>query len=223
MTRRALLLGATGLVGGRCLEALCAGNDYDAVTILSRRPLELADPRVRVQVLDLENMADHPELFAVDDIFCCLGTTLSKAGSRGAFHHVDHDLCVQAARLGADQGAHNFLLVSAINANRRSSFFYARTKGEAEADVIAADLPVVHLFQPSFLLGERDESRPAEWLGIQAMRVVRPAFHVTRNKLTPISTERLAGAMVNAAVADRPAGVYRYRYADFLAWSRAGS
>lgn len=223
MTRRALLLGATGLVGSRCLEALCAGSDYDAVTVLSRRPLDVTDPRVRVRVLDLENMGDHPELFAVDDIFCCLGTTLSKAESRGAFYHVDHDLCVEAARLGAEQGARNFLLVSAINANRRSPFFYPRTKGEAEADVAAAGLPAVHLFQPSFLLGERGESRPGEWLGIQAMRMVRPAFHATGSKLTPISAERLAGAMVHAALADRPSGVYRYRYPDFLAWGRAES
>jgi uncharacterized protein YbjT (DUF2867 family) len=223
MTRRALLLGATGLVGSRCLEALCAGGDYDAVTVLSRRPLDVSDPRVRVQVLNLEDMGRHPELFAVEDIFCCLGTTLSKAGSRGAFYHVDHDLCLQAARLGADQGARNFLLVSAINANRRSPFFYPRAKGETEADVAAAGLPAVHLFQPSFLLGERDEKRPAEWLGIQAMRVVQPAFHVTRSRLTPVSAERLAGAMVKVALEDRPAGIYRYRYADFLAWSRVGS
>ena len=223
MTRHALLLGATGLVGRHCLEALCAGNDYDAVTVLARRPLEVTDPRVRVQVLNLEDMGRHPELFAVEDIFCCLGTTLSKAGSRGAFYHVDHDLCLQAARLGAEQGARNFLLVSAINANRRSPFFYPRTKGEAEADVAAAGLPAVHLFQPSFLLGERGESRPAEWLGIQAMRVVRPAFHATGSKLTPVSAEQLARAMVYAAVEDRPAGIYRYRYPEFLAWSRAES
>jgi hypothetical protein len=55
------------------------------------------------------------------------------------------------------------------------------------------------------------------------MRVVQPVFHATRSRLTPVSAERLAGAMVNAALADRPAGIYRYRYADFLAWSRVGS
>ncbi len=223
MTRRALLLGATGLVGSRCLEALCAGREYDAVTVFSRRPLDVTDPRVRVEVLNLEDMDDHAERFAVDDIFCCLGTTLSKAGSRGAFYQVDHDLCLQAARLGADRGARNFLLVSAVNANRRSPFFYARTKGETEADVAAAGLPAVHLFQPSFLLGERAESRPAERLGIQAMRVVQPAFHRTRSSLTPVSARQLAGAMVRVALADRPPGVYRYRYGDFLAWNHSGS
>ncbi len=222
MTRRALLLGATGLVGSQCLQALCAGTDYDAVTVLSRRPLDVADPRVRVEVLKLEDMVDQPALFAVDDIFCCLGTTLSKAGSREAFHHVDHDLCVQAAQL-AEQGAHNFLLVSAINANRRSPFFYARTKGEAEADASAVGPKAVHLFQPSLLLGERNESRPSEWLGIQAMRVVQPVFHGVRSKLAPVSAQQLAHAMTNVARANRPAGTYRYRYADFLAWHRAGS
>jgi uncharacterized protein YbjT (DUF2867 family) len=223
MTRRALLLGATGLVGSRCLEALCACPDYHSVTVLSRQPVDWADARVRVEVLSLDDMGYQPALFAVDDIFCCLGTTLKKAGSREAFHHVDHDLCVQAARLAAEQGAYNFLLVSAINAHRRSPFFYARTKGEMEAEVVATGPTAVHLFQPSLLLGERDESRPAEWLGIQAMRLAQPALHNRRSKLAPVSARQLARAMVNVARADRPAGVYRYRYADFLAWTRSGS
>lgn len=219
MTRTALVLGATGLVGGHCLEQLRVEHDYERIQVLSRRPVAVDDPRVHLEVADLEVMAWYPEAFAVTDVFCCLGTTLARAGSRQRFYHVDHNLCVEAAQRAAAAGARNFLMVSAVNARRHSPFFYARTKGRAEADVAAAGVPATHFFRPSLLLGAREENRPAEWLGIQAMRTVRPAFHALRSRLTPVAAEMVAAAMISAARADRASGIYHYRYRDFLDWS----
>lgn len=220
MSRRALVLGATGLVGGHCLEQLRATPEYTAITAPVRRPLECNDSRVNTRVMKLEDMRSELSLFDVDDVFCCLGTTLRKAGSPEAFHHVDHDLCVLAADLAAKEGAGRFLMVSAVNANARSPFFYARTKGEAEQGVRDAGVPAVHLFQPSFLLGERHESRPAEWLGIQTMRLARPVLHAGRSALTPVSAKTLASAMVQVALHGPATGCHRYRYPDFVRWSR---
>lgn len=220
MSRRALLLGASGLVGGRCLAQLLATPEYSAITLAVRRPLAIDDRRADVRVMKLEDMAAELSLFDVDDVFCCLGTTLRKAGSREGFYHVDHDLCVLAADLAAKEGAERFLMVSAVNANARSPFFYARTKGEAEQGVRDAGVPSVHLFQPSFLLGERDESRPAEWLGIQTMRLARPVLHAGKSALTPVSADMLASAMVQVALHGPALGAHRYRYPDFVRWSR---
>lgn len=223
MTRSALVLGATGLVGRHCLDRLRSEPDYDRIEVFSRRPVALNDARVHQEVADLEVMGQYPDSFAVTDVFCCLGTTLAKAGSRVAFYYVDHDLCVRAAELAAAGGAANFLLVSAVNAGRHSPFLYARTKGNTEADVASAGIPATHFFRPSLLLGERSESRPAEWFGIQAMRTVRPALHAVRSRFAPVAAEVVVAAMVGAARAERGPGVYSYHYRDFLDWSaRAG-
>lgn len=219
MSRRALVLGATGLVGSHCLELLAAHPAWGQVRVLVRRPIEPVNDKVEVRTSSLEDMTREVDAFDVDDVFCCLGSTMKKAGSREAFYHVDHDLCVLAADLAAKQGARHFALVSAVNAREKSPLFYSRTKGEAERDVLAAGVPSVMIFRPSFLLGDRGESRPAEWLGIQAMRAVRPLLHRGGSDLTPVTGELLARAMVASALYGPDQGTHRYRYRDFLYWS----
>lgn len=219
MSRRALVLGATGLVGGHCLDILARHPAWDRVRVLVRRPLEPVSDKVAVRTSSLDDMTREVDAFDVDDVFCCLGSTMKKAGSREAFYHVDHDLCVLAADLAAKQGARHFAMVSAVNAREKSPVFYSRTKGEAERDVLAAGVPSVMIFRPSFLLGDRAESRPAEWLGIQAMRAVRPFLHRAGSDLTPVSGRLLARAMVASALHGPDQGAHRYRYWDFLDWS----
>src|SRR5260221_4775572 len=41
----------------------------------------------RSHIVDFE----HLDAGLADDVFCCLGTTIAKAGSQEAFRHVDHD------------------------------------------------------------------------------------------------------------------------------------
>src|SRR6516225_151117 len=87
--KSALLLGASGLVGGFCLQALLAEPSYRRVVLLNRRQLPLEPhPRLEQKVVDFENL--NPADFAgVDDAFCALGTTIRKAGSREAFRRMD--------------------------------------------------------------------------------------------------------------------------------------
>src|SRR5687768_196329 len=133
--RSALILGATGLVGRYCLDFLLESGRYHSVLSLGRRRLELSHPRLRQEVLDLDAMGERAELFGVNDVFCCLGTTIRVAGSRDAFRKVDVDYPVRAAALAADAGADQFLVVSALGADPDSRIFYNRMKGEMEAGV----------------------------------------------------------------------------------------
>ena len=123
MTRKALLLGATGLVGNDCLANLLESDEYEQVRVLCRRPLSIEHPKLDVHVVDLDQMEACQAYLQVDDVFCCLGTTMKKAGSRQAFRHVDHDLVVLAGQMALRAGVQRFLVVSAVNAKARSPFF----------------------------------------------------------------------------------------------------
>ena len=59
-----------------------------------------------------------------DDVFCCLGTTQKKAGSRAAFERVDYHLVLEFARAALAQGARQFLVVSSVGASLKSGSFY---------------------------------------------------------------------------------------------------
>ena len=92
-----------------------------------------------MQRVDFERLEALP-LPAVDDAFCCLGTTRKDAGSAEAFRRVDFDYVVAFARLAKRAGARRFMLVSSLGASPNSRFLYPRTKGECEAAISAIGL-----------------------------------------------------------------------------------
>ena len=82
MSRRALLLGATGLVGGLLLQRLLASAQWQQVTVIGRRAPAQTHPQLRFIQTDLDQLHDYAAEFSVDDVFCCLGTTIRQAGSK---------------------------------------------------------------------------------------------------------------------------------------------
>mgnify|MGYP006341190141 CR=1 FL=1 len=85
----ALLAGASGLVGSLLLDELLATPEYSRVYALSRRPLHREHPRLANRVVRFEQLAVELKGLAADDAFCCLGTTIAKAGSKTEFRRVD--------------------------------------------------------------------------------------------------------------------------------------
>jgi uncharacterized protein YbjT (DUF2867 family) len=197
--RSALLLGSTGLVGGHVLERLLATPAYGRVVAPARRPLGRADTKLEAPVLDLGRMEERPELFGVDDVFCCLGTTIRAAGSQEAFRRVDLEYPAAAARLAARGGARRFLIVTAMGASPRSRIFYNRVKGEVEAAVRAQPLESVVILRPSLLLGERGERRAGEEAGKVAMKVLGFALVGPLRRYRAVEADAVAAAMVRLA------------------------
>lgn len=203
--RTALVLGATGLIGRHVVALLLADPAWSRVRVLARRPLPFAAEKLDLTVVDFERLNDHAELFAVDDIFCCLGTTMKQAGSREAFRRVDLDYPTDAARFGHVAGAKQFLLVSSLGANASSMFFYNRVKGELEQKIRSVGYDSLSVFQPSLLLGERENPRAMERFADAALRLVSWMLVGPLADAKPIEGEEVARAMV--AVARRqPAG-----------------
>ena len=212
-SKSALIAGATGLVGARCLARLLEHPAYDRVTVLSRRPIARAHANLNIELVDFYGLRSLGE--RCDDIFCCLGTTIRKAGSQEAFRRVDHDYPLALARLGKAAGAQQFLLVSALGADAQSSVFYSRVKGETERDVAAIGLPKVSFMRPSILLGERHERRPGERAGIFVGKLIGPLLLGPLRKYRPIHADDVAAAMLYAANHDvRPGPVD----SDEIAW-----
>lgn len=205
--RSALLLGATGLVGGHCLELLLGSDRYRRVVVLGRRRLDRRLPRLEQHQVDFDRLAEHAALFRVDDVYCCLGTTIARAGSQEAFRRVDHDYVVEAARLASDAGAEQFLLVSALGADPGSRVFYNRVKGETEAAVKRFSFRALWILRPSLLLGERAEFRLGERIAAQASRLVQWLLVGRLRRYRPVPADDVAAAMLRLAAAEGTGGV----------------
>lgn len=161
----ALVAGATGAAGSRLVDCLLARDDGTEVVTVGRRPVNLSHPRLRHVGAELDQFPSALAAERCDEAYCCLGTTMKKAGSRTAFRAIDYDGVVRFARAAHDAGARFFGLVSAAGADPAARNFYLRTKGEAEAAVVALGFASAALLRPGLLRGERKEFRLGERLG----------------------------------------------------------
>ncbi len=168
----ALVIGATGLIGDQLVHKLCQSAYYERVKVLTRKPLGWQHPRLQEIQFDF----DRPNglLTQADDIFCCLGTTMKKAGSKEAFRKVDYQYPMDIARLGREQGATQLSIVTSMGADPNSMFYYNRVKGEVERDLASLNYPTLLIFRPSLLLGKRSESRLGERISESLMKVFNP-------------------------------------------------
>ncbi|MBV6646783.1 MAG: NAD(P)H-binding protein [Cyclobacteriaceae bacterium] len=160
----AVIAGATGLVGRELVRLVLSSDYYDKITILSRRPLKIKDNRLdTVIVQDFDQLKDYADKFDVEDVYCCLGTTMKKAGSKEVFRKIDFDYPIEMAKLAKTKSHFKrFLVVTAVGSNSESCLFYNQVKGQLEDALVAMDLPSLHIFQPSLLIGARDEWRWGE-------------------------------------------------------------
>jgi uncharacterized protein YbjT (DUF2867 family) len=176
--------GATGLTGRALVGQLLNDPQVRQVVALVRRPGSLlVQGAARPDSKLIECVVDYADLEAglhavpaPAVLYICLGTTIRTAGSQAAFRKVDFDAVLAAARVAQARGVHHVGVVSALGADPASRVFYSRVKGEMEAALTAMNLPSLHIVRPSFLLGERQERRIGEALGIAAVQLLRPVL-----------------------------------------------
>ena len=195
--KRALIAGATGLVGGFCLAELLASEWYVSVTALGRRLIKRQHPKLAARVVDFTALAGAEPVLA-DHAFCCLGTTLRQAGSRAAFRAVDFDAVLAFARFARRSGATRLAVVSSLGADRHSRVFYSDVKGEAEAALAGVEFEHLVILRPSLLLGPRREVRVRERMAAALAAVVRPVFAGRLRRYRPVHAQIVARVMVAA-------------------------
>lgn len=201
--RSVLLLGATGLVGSQCLNLFLANDHFSQVMTLTRRPLATnpVDPKHVNRVIDFGHPVSYHGKVTADIVVCALGTTLKKAGSREMFRQVDYQYALELSKTALENGAGHLLLVSAKGAAADSRFFYNRVKGELEDALAKLGYARLSIFRPSLLKGDRREFRAGEEIG----NFLAGTFSfVIPSQWKPTPVDRLAEAILNAAINDRP-------------------
>lgn len=173
---RVALVGATGLVGRRVIEAASLSEEARIVGIARREAPLPAGARMEMFVADPGKWADVLDAVRPRALICALGTTWKKAGrDEAAFRSVDHDLVLATAEAAKRAGVPNMVLVSAAGADPRSKAFYMRVKGEVETALTRIGFKRLDILHPGLLRGERGgDRRVLERLGILAAPLIDP-------------------------------------------------
>lgn len=200
MGTSALVVGSTGLIGKQLTQNLLQHTAYSKVVCVTRSPQDFGDPRYVNRVINFDQIDAFADEIKANHVFCCLGTTMKKAGSKEKFRKVDYHYPLEIAKTAKQNGAKSFLLVSSMGADTGSSFFYNQVKGEVEEAIGLLNFESYHIFRPSLLMGPRNEKRTGERFAQVLMSGLSFLFVGPIKKYKPIQSDKVANAMVNIAL-----------------------
>ncbi|RYY27231.1 MAG: semialdehyde dehydrogenase [Chitinophagaceae bacterium] len=212
---KAVVLGATGMIGELLVQQLSTDDRFESVNLLVRRSIPAIHPKITVTVVDFDDPTEPGKSLGHGDvIFCALGTTQAKVkGDKTAYRKVDFEIPLEAGKQGLLNGFSQYVLVSAVGADSGAGNFYTKLKGETENALKALAYPALHIFRPSLLMGDRKEFR----FGEKVAQFVMPVFSIILQgglkRFRPIKGSMVARAMIEAAAANRK-GNHVYHYPD---------
>lgn len=195
----AVVFGATGLVGKELVELLAEDKHYKEIIVFNRRSQIYASPKITQIIATLDEIDHFTDKIKGNDLFCCLGTTIKKAGSRENFEFVDYVVPVKLARIASINGFNSFIAISSLGAERITKNFYLNTKGKMEKGIQQFDINNTVVMRPSILLGPRKEFRLGESIGKFIMKAITLLLVGKLKPYRPVSAKTVALAMIKAA------------------------
>ncbi len=152
---KAILFGATGMVGEGVLHECLKHGDVKAVLVIGRRACEVKHEKVREVIHDdfynytkIEN-----ELRGYDSCFFCLGVT-SVGKNEDEYRRLTYDLTLAAAtvlsRLNPGM-VFCYVSGSGTDSTEHGRVMWARVKGKTENDLMKLPLKAVYAFRPGFI------------------------------------------------------------------------
>lgn len=195
----AIIFGGSGLTGRFLTELLVKDSRYQSLVLFVRREIKVYHGKIKQVVFDPENIEKISDEMVGDQVFCCLGTTIKKAGSKDRFFKTDHDLVINFAKVCSDKGIAVFTVISSLGADEVSGNFYLSTKGQMEADLKKLNFRNLNILRPSLLLGLRPEKRFLEDVAKKLLGLSGFLMFGKLRKYKPVHAETVARAMIKVA------------------------
>lgn len=179
---KAFVLGATGTAGKSIVKALIEHPNFDKVTLISRRTLELASiadhpniAKIHQKIIDFEDVEKYANDFVGYDVgFCALGTS-SVGMTKEQYYHITHDYVINTAQLAHSGGCKQFHFISGRSTSKDSHFAWARTKAEVEEKLSKMGFERVCIYRPAGIIKDKSEvSTTGESIGIFAWKILDP-------------------------------------------------
>lgn len=197
--KTALIIGSTGLIGSQLLNSLLDSNDYLKVITFVKRDTGIKHKKLTQHIINFDAPDTYKNLIVGDDLFCTIGTTIKKAGSKEAFRKVDFEYPSQFATFAVQNKVKQFLIISSLGADSKSGNFYLKTKGEIQDFLKNCNFQSVAVLQPSLLLGNRTEFRLGEKVGAFFMKTLSFLLLGNLKKYKPIESKTVAKALLKIA------------------------
>ena len=221
MKIKAILFGATGMVGEGVLHVIINHADVEKVLVVGRRPCGVTHPKLKELLHNdfFDYSAMEEQLKGYNACYFCLGVS-SLGMSEKEYTRISHDLTLSAAavlsRLNPDM---TFCYVSGTgtDSTEQGRVMWARVKGRTENDLIKLPFKATYLFRPAFI-------RPTKGLrNAHALSTATGLLYPVWRILVPryvCTLEELGYAMIRASMQGCPKQILENTDIVFQARSR---
>ena len=193
----AVIFGGTGLVGGYLIKSLINDEYYTEVKVFTRSEINIEHSKLEVINTNFDNLDHVKNKILADSCFFCIGTTKKNSPNKDDYKNVELELPKKIAQICKSNSIKSFIFVSSGFANSKNKGDYLRFKGLVEEELKRLDFDNLGILRPSFLLGEREQFRIAEKIGIPIFKLLTPLFIGPLKKMRPIHAKTVAIAMSN--------------------------
>ncbi len=214
MKLHAIVIGATGATGRELVKYLIKNPKFTKISIFTRKEIDIDDEKLIKHIIDFSCLENYKNIIKGDILFSALGTTLKDAGSKEKQFLVDYTYQYEFAKIAAQNSVSDYSLVSAQGANSSSRFFYPKIKGELEESIKKLNFIRSHIFQPSFLIRQKDLIRNGEKVAISIFLFLNK-FGLFKS-MQPITVAFLARRMIDEALNKREEKITTYSLNDIV-------
>ncbi|WP_306552004.1 NAD-dependent epimerase/dehydratase family protein [Daejeonella sp.] len=197
-----ILVGSSGLIGSNLLSELIQSEAISEILLLVRRSTDISSSKVKELIVNFEKPNSYSIDIQADIIYSCLGTTKSETPNSSLYRQIDLEYPLNLAKLGQKNGVAQFHIISSLGADAGSSNSYLKLKGELEQELKKLSMSSLHIYQPSFLIGERKKDRLADKIMKPVFRLIDPLLIGPLKKYRSIKAADVARVMLNQSIKD---------------------
>ena len=197
-----ILVGSSGLIGSNLLSELIQSEAISEILLLVRRSTDVSSSKVKELIVNFEKPNSYSIDIQADIIYSCLGTTKSETPNSSLYRQIDLEYPLNLAKLGQKNGVAQFHIISSLGADAGSSNSYLKLKGELEQELKKLTISSLHIYQPSFLIGERKKDRLADKIMKPVFRLIDPLLIGPLKKYRSIKAADVARVMLNQSIKD---------------------
>jgi len=197
MKIKAIITGASGMVGEGVLYECLQHNDVEEILVIGRRSCGYTHPKLKEIVhADMYNLSSiEDQLEGYDACFFCLGTS-SVGKKEPEFTKVTYDLTMHfATTLSKLNPEMTFCYISGRGTNETGRMMWQRVKGKTESDLMKLPFRQVYNFRPGIIKSTKGLKHTLplyKWLSwmLPIINTIAPQ--------TIVTLKQIGDAMINA-------------------------
>ena len=202
---KAIITGATGMVGKGVLLECLDHNDVEQVLVINRNSLNITHPKLK-EILhsdfsSFEEIKD--EIAGYDACFYCMGVS-SQGMKEEKYKHITYNFTMALAKVLYElnpEMTFNYVSGQGTDSSEKGRSMWARVKGKTENDVLKMGFKDAYLFRPGGIIplrGIKSRTKSYQFIYDYFMWLVKLIKFLAPKSV--VNTTQIGHAMINSVL-----------------------